>query len=560
MVLRFWVLLAVCFMGASAAEQSVLFEDRRAQAGIDFLHQSGRSNEKFLIETMGGGIGLLDYDADGLLDIFFLNSGGLSIEKGKSVKVDRSSPKYLDKLYRNQGDGTFRDVTEKAGVSGIGHVGYGMGVATGDFDNDGFVDLYATHFGPNVLYRNRGDGTFEDVTAKAGVAAGGWSVSAGFLDYDNDGDLDLFVVRYLDWDFSKHIRCGKEIQVYCSPKRFQPVSNRLYRNDGDGTFTDVSEASGVSRVLGKSLGVAFNDYDGDGWTDIAVANDSVAQILFHNQGNGKFSNEALVAGVAYNEDGGSYAGMGIDFNDYNNDGQPDIIITNLAKELYALYENDGGGFFSYRTRQSNLAQITNFMSGWGTRFFDSDHDGWKDLFVAQSHVLDNVEKMDPSLSYVQPPLLIRNNEGKFTDVSAGSGNVFEEDLAGRGAAFGDLDNDGDVDIVMSVLDAQPRVLFSNASELAANWIELKIAGTASNRGALGARVHIRMPSGREQWGYVTTAGSYASANDARVHFGLGDEDVVEWLEVRWPSGATKTMRNVKSGRILTVTEPERTSP
>jgi hypothetical protein len=560
MFLRSWVLIAICLTDLLAVEQAVLFEDRREQAGIDFLHQSGRSNEKFLIETMGGGIGLLDYDADGLLDIFFLNSGGLSIEDDKSVKVDRSSPRYLDKLYRNQGDGTFRDVTETAGVSGAGHVGYGMGVATGDFDNDGFVDLYATHFGPNVLYRNRGDGTFEDVTAKAGVAAGGWSVSAGFLDHDNDGDLDLFVVRYLDWDFSNHIRCGKDIQVYCSPKRFQPVSNRLYRNDGDGTFTDVSEASGVSRVLGKSLGVAFNDYDDDGWTDIAVANDSVAQILFHNQGNGKFSNEALVAGVAYNEDGGSYAGMGIDFNDYNNDGQPDIIITNLAKELYALYENDGGGFFSYRTRQSNLARITNFMSGWGTRFFDSDHDGWKDLFVAQSHVLDNVEQMDPSLSYVQPPLLIRNNEGKFTDVSAGSGHVFEEDLAGRGAAFGDLDNDGDVDIVMSVLDAQPRVLFSNASELAANWIELKIVGTASNRDALGARVHIRMPSGREQWGYVTTAGSYASANDAGVHFGLGDEDMVEWLQVRWPSGAAKTMRNVKSGRILTVTEPEASSP
>ena len=248
--------------------------------------------------------------------------------------------------------------------------------------------------------------------------------------------------------------------------------------------------------------------------------------------------------------------MGIDFNDYDHDGQPDVIITNLAKELYALYQNDGGGFFSYRTRQSNLARITNFMSGWGTRFFDSDHDGWKDLFVAQSHVLDNVEQMDPSIPYVQPPLLIRNEEGKFTDVSAGSGKVFEQDLAGRGAAFGDLDNDGDVDIVMGVLDDQPRVLFSSASELPANWIELKVVGTVSNHDALGARVHIRMPSGREQWGYVTTAGSYASANDSRVHFGLGDEDVVEWLEVRWPSGVKKTMENVKSGRILTVTEPE----
>ena len=413
MRLCFWVLSAACFLGALAAGPLPVFEDRREQAGIDFQHQSGRTSEKLLIETMGGGVGLLDYDGDELLDIFFLNGGGLRIEQDESVTIDRSHPRYSNRLYHNEGDGTFADVTEKAGVSGTGHAGYGMGVATGDFDNDGFVDLYATHFGPNVLYHNRGDGTFEDVTAKAGVAAGGWSVSAGFLDYDNDGDLDLFVVRYLDWDFSKNIRCGKEIQVYCTPKRFQPVSNLLYRNEGDGTFTDVSQSSGVGRVLGKSLGVAFNDYDADGWTDIAVANDSVAQLLFRNQGNGKFSEEALVAGLAYNEDGGSYAGMGIDFNDYNNDGRPDVIITNLAKELYALYNNDGDGLFSYRTRQSQLARITNFMSGWGTRFFDFDHDGWKDLFVAQSHVLDNVEKMDPSLSYVQPPLLARNTEGKL---------------------------------------------------------------------------------------------------------------------------------------------------
>ena len=554
MRLRSWVLPAAFSLSALAAEPLPVFEDRREAAGIDFVHQSGRTSNKFLIETMGGGVGLLDYDRDGLLDIFLLNSGGLNINDDKTVTVDRSHPRYSNRLYRNQGDGTFADVTEKAGVTGAGHSGYGMGVATGDFDNDGFVDLYLTHFGPNVLYRNRGDGTFEDVTATAGVPAGGWSVSAGFVDYDNDGDLDLFVVKYLDWDFSKNIRCGKEIQVYCSPKRFQPVSNLLYRNEGDGTFADVSQASGVGRILGKSLGVAFNDYDADGWTDIAVANDSVAQLLFHNKQNGKFSDEALIAGLAYNEDGGSYAGMGIDFNDYNNDGRADVIITNLAKELYALYENDGDGLFSYRTRQSNLARITNFMSGWGARFFDFDHDGWKDLFVAQSHVLDNVEKMDPSISYVQPPLLIRNMEGKFTDVSAASGDVFEQDLAGRGAAFGDLDNDGDVDIVMTVLDSKPRVLYSNASEIAANWIELELRTKDGKRDTLGARVHILMPSGREQWGYATTAGSYASASDPRVHFGLGDESVIESLDVQWPSGATTKMTDVKAGQILTIKE------
>ncbi len=554
MRLCYWLLSVACFTRVLAAQPLPVFEDRREAAGIDFVHQSGRTSEKFLIETMGGGVGLLDYDRDGLLDIFFLNSGGLNTSGDKSVKIHRSHPRYSNRLYRNQGDGRFADVTEKAGVTGAGHAGYGMGVATGDFDNDGFVDLYLTHFGPNVLYRNCGDGTFQDVTASAGVTASEWSVSAGFLDYDNDGDLDLFVVRYLDWDFSKNIRCGKEIQVYCSPKRFQPVANLLYRNEGNGTFVDVSQSSGVGRVLGKSLGVAFNDYDADGWTDIAVANDSVAQLLFHNKQNGKFSDEALIAGLAYNEDGGSYAGMGIDFTDYNNDGRPDVIITNLAKELYALYENDGDGLFSYRTRQSNLARITNFMSGWGTRFLDFDHDGWKDLFVAQSHVLDNVEKMDPSISYIQPPLLVRNIDGKFTDVSATSGGVFEQDLAGRGAAFGDLDNDGDVDIVMTVLDGQPKVLYSNASELTPYWIELQLQTADGHRDALGARVHIQMASGRQQWGYVTTAGSYASASDPRVHFGLGNEAVIEKLDIQWPSGATTTMTDVEGGRILTIKE------
>ncbi len=538
-----------------ATQQAPSFEDRRAEAGITFKHHASPQPEKYLIETMGGGVALLDYDDDGLLDIFFVNSGGLDRGPDQTVTIDRSQLGQFHRLYRNLGTGKFSDVTEKAGVSGKGHSGYGMGVAAGDFDNDGFVDLYVTHFGPNVLYRNRGDGTFEDVTAAAGVAAGGWSASAGFFDYDHDGDLDLFLTRYLDWDFAKNIRCGAEIQVYCSPTRFQPVRNILYRNNGDGAFSDVSESSGIGRVLGKSLGVAFNDYDGDGRTDVAVANDSVAQLLFHNEGDGAFSEQGLLAGLAYNEDGGTYAGMGIDFNDYDNDGRPDVIITNLAKELYALYRNDKSGYFSYRTRQTYLARITNFLSGWGVRFFDYDHDGWKDLFVAQSHVLDNVERMDPTIPYLQPPLLVRNDRGKFTDVSRESGAIFSKNLAGRGAAFGDLDNDGDIDIVVGVLGDYPAVLYSNASSLPRHWLEIKLIGATSNRDGQGAKLHIRSPSGAEQWGYATTAGSYQSASDGRVHFGLGEEALVEKLVIDWPSGIRQQLNNITADQILTVTEP-----
>ena len=546
--------LGVLSLGVGLADgrDAPSFEDRRELAGIDFKHHANPTAMKYMLEVMGGGLAVFDYDNDGLLDIFFVNGGKFEKDPTTVMKIERSKPDFFNRLYRNNGTGAFTDVTEKAGLTGAGH-GYGMGAATGDYDNDGDVDLYVTNFGMNVLYRNNGDGTFRDVTRQAAVGVGAWSASAGFFDYDNDGYLDLFVVQYLDWDFSKHISCG---DVYCPP-RYEPAVNFLFRNHGDGTFADVSARAGIAAVFGKGLGVAFHDYDGDGLTDVCVANDSVAQHMFHNEGDGTFSELALDLGLAYNEDGLPFSGMGIDFEDYDNDGLPDVVITNLAKELYALYRNDSGGTFTFVTRTSNIGSISAFMSGWGTHFIDYDHDGWKDLFVAQSHVIDNIERFDPAVPYRQPPLLARNlHNGKFADVSEQSGAVFSQPVVGRGAAFGDLDNDGDVDIVVGVLDDAPLLLYSNASELPNHWLEIQTVGTVSNRDGLGAVVKLVGSSGHEQWGYVTRAGSYLSANDARVHFGLGSDEVIASIEIRWPSGARQVLRNVESNQVFTVREPK----
>jgi hypothetical protein len=521
-----------------------------------FKHNASATPEKYLVETMGGGVALFDFDNDGRLDLFFVNGGSLVLRPGRSTLVQRSAPTDFNRLYRNLGGRRFEDVTEKAGLTGSGH-GYGMGAATGDFDNDGFVDLFVTCLGRNVLYRNTGNGAFEDVTARAGVAGGGWSASAGFFDYDNDGFLDLFVTRYLDWDFSRNILCGQPFRSYCQPNVYLPVTNLLYRNNGDGTFSDVSRSSRVGGVTGKSLGVAFNDYNGDGFADILVANDSVAQLLFRNNGDGTFTENAAEAGLAFNEDGAPFSGMGVDFSDYDNDGLPDAVITNLAKELYAIYRNDGGGLFSYRTRTSNLGRITALLSGWGVRFVDLDHDGWKDLFVTQGHVLDNVEKVDRSLAYRQPPLLARNERGRFRDVSALSGPVFQHSVAGRGAAFGDLDNDGDIDIVTGVLDSYPQLIYNNASEMGNGWLTIRTEGVRSNRQGIGARLKITSASGLVQHGYVTTAGSYLSASDSRVHFGLGGDTKIASVEVLWPSGVHQRLTDIAANRILTIREPER---
>src|SRR5258708_23416268 len=351
---------------------------------------------------MPGGVALFDYNNDGLLDIFLVNGGNNTKAVGGVAGFDRSNPKYWNRLYRQNKDGSFTDVTQQAGLATAGDRNYGMGVAIGDYDNDGYADIFVTNYGENMLYHNNGNGTFTDVTAKAGVAGGGWSASAGFLDYDNDGNLDLFVTRYLDWDFKRSKACGENKDTYCQPGEFPAASNLLYHNRGDGTFEDVSTRSGIAGLKGHGLGVAFADYDGDGLTDIYVANDGMQQYLFHNNGNGTFTETGMEAGAALNVDGGPLSGMGVIFQDYDNDGHPDVIVTTLPRQTYAVFHNDGKGSFSDRGLQTGLTMLSGVTSGWGVGLEDFDNDGQKDLFVTQGHVLDNLEKIHPSLPYLAP--------------------------------------------------------------------------------------------------------------------------------------------------------------
>ena len=491
---------------------------------------------------MGGGVALLDYNNDGLLDIFMVNSGRLADPMRGPETFGRSDPRSWNRLYRQNRDGSFTDVTEAAGLAKAGDGNYGMGVAAADYDNDGFTDLYVTNYGRNVLYHNNGNGTFTDVTAKAGVAAGGWSASAGFFDYDNDGKLDLFVTRYVEWDTRHSRACAR--QTYCPPGEFPATTSILYRNRGDGTFEDVSQRAGITAKRGRALGVAFNDYDADGYADIFVANDGMEQFLFHNNRNGTFTECALEAGVSLSDNGKVYAGMGVDFRDYDNDGLPDIIVTNLAKQVYAVYHNDGGGVFSYRSLETGMGVLSAASSGWGMRLEDFDNDGWKDLFVAQSHVMDNVETIDPSLHYLEPPLLALNHHGRFERADAGTNTP----LAGRGAAFGDLNNDGWPDVVMSVLGG-PATVYRNRGG-SNHWLTISLEGVRTNRDGFGARLTVN-----GQWQYVNSAGSYLSASDKRVHFGLGSADSAQ-VEVWWPSGVHQKLVKVQVDQFLIVRESE----
>ena len=552
--------LSLCCVAALALAAPPLdfpYSDRTAASLIDFKHEASPTAQKYLIETMGGGVAVFDSDNDGRLDIFFVNGAALADPMPNGGAPDKSNPKFWNRLYRQKPDGSFTDVTGKAGLSGQAQGIYGMGVAVGDYDNDGFSDLYVTGYGANTLYRNIGDGTFQDVTARAGVGAGGWSSSAGFFDYDNDGRLDLFVGRYVEWSFAANRYCGEPApgaRAYCHPDNFNSIPNLLYRNNGDGTFTDVSTAAGIAHPNGKTLGVSFADYDGDGFTDVFVANDSVQCFLFHNNRNGTFTEVSLPAGAGFNEDGKTFAGMGTDFADYDNDGLPDIVVTNLSDERYVLFRNNGDATFTDSTNPSGLGRATLPYSGWSTRFLDFDNDGWKDLFVAQGHVMDTIETMTPNRKYLQPPLLLRNRKGVFE--SAGAGPAFSRAWAGRGAAAGDLDNDGDLDIVVSNVN-QTAYILRNGIGNRNHWLGIQATGVRSNRDGIGCRIRVVSASGAVQHYAIQTAAGYQSASDKRVLIGLGKDASARLVEVRWPSGVVQKLENVKGDRMLKLTEPAR---
>ena len=533
-------LLWTPLMRVAAFERNELpqFVEVAAESGLAFRHFNGAEGKYRLVETMGSGAALFDYDGDGNLDIFVAN--------GCRLPVNEHSIGAGGKLFRNRGDGTFLDVTSEAGISGGGL--FAMGTAVADYDNDGDVDLYLTGYPRSILLRNNGDGTFTDATAPAAVEnSGHWATSAGFFDYNLDGFLDLFVGNYVDYDPSKERVCKKgQSQTYCHPRVFDGDSSVLYRNNGDGTFSDRSVPSGIAPFKGKALGVVFADYDLDGDPDIFVANDSVANFLFRNNGDGTFEEVGLTSGVAYDENGKARAGMGVDFGDYDQDGLLDLIVTNFALEGNALFRNNGDGSFSEVTYTTGILQSSYLNVGFGVGFFDHDNDGDLDVFVANGHVSPGVDYV----SFAQRNLLFENREGHFEEWSADG--YFSVREVSRGAAFGDIDNDGDIDILITN-NAAPLHLLRNEVGNRRNWLILKLIGSKSNRDAIGARVKARV-KGRLQVAQVQRARSYLTSHDPRVHLGLGNADQVDELEVHWPSGARQTIHNIRANQILIIEE------
>ncbi len=548
---RFLAFLPLALAALGPVASTIRFEEIAEKAHLRFRADSSPTPNKNQPETMVSGVGLIDYDGDGLLDVFFVNGAVIP-------SLKKESPKYWNRLFHNNGNLTFTDVTEKAGLAGEG---YGMGVAVGDYNNDGLPDIFVANVTKNLLYRNNGDGTFTDVTDQAGVAGGAldgkkmWSVAAGWFDYNNDGKLDLFVSNYCKWEVNGDPLCmpAGRVRAYCHPNNYKSLPNTLYRNNGDGTFTDVSHETGIDKVYGKGMGVAFADYDGDGYMDIFVANDNAPNQLFHNLGGKRFEEVALEAGVAYDESGRNISGMGAEFRDLNNDGRPDIWHTAIENETFPLFQNMGGGTFLNITGRSGLAPWTMQMSGWSNGVADLDNDGWKDLMVARGNVLDNVALFS-TRQYEEPNAIFRNlGNSKFENAGPQAGPDFQKAAPHRGLALGDLDNDGRIDAVVTVLNGEAK-LFHNISANQNHWITFQLAGTRSNRMAIGAQLKLIAEDGRTQWDEVSTSTGYAASSDPRVHFGLGAAKRVRELEIRWPSGIKQVLRDLEADRLVPVEE------
>lgn len=536
----------------TASEISLIgFRNVMSSSGIDFILNNSPTSEKYLVETMTGGVGILDYDNDGWPDIYFANGAELPAMK-------KTSEKYWNRLYRNNRDGTFRDVTRVLGVAGEG---YSMGIAVADYDNDGYQDIFVAGVNHNILLRNNGGGGFEDATNKSGLnfvdPRNGkmWAVSAAWFDYDNDGDLDLFVVNYCKWHPGIDPYCGAAKEgwrAYCFPDKYTGLPNQLFRNNGNGTFIDISEKSGIAKHIGKGMGVAVADYDKDGFTDVFVANDTLPNFLFKNMGNGTFNEVALVSGVAVNDEGNPVSSMGVDFRDYDNDGLPDLIVTALEGETYPLFRNIGKGVFSDNTWLSNLGRDTIKLSGWSNGLFDFNNDGFKDLFTANSHVNDIIGLYNAQ-TYKQSNSVFANlGNGTFRNVSSEAGTDFQLKKAHRGAAFADLNNDGLIDVITTSLN-EPAEIFINTSKNNNHWITIHLKGARSNKDGIGSKIKITTASGI-QYNHVTTSVGYASSSDHRVYFGLGKDRIIQILEITWPSGKIQILKNVGVDRVINIRE------
>ncbi len=522
------------------------FTDVSRRADFPYRTNNGFTGRKYFPQPMCGGIAVLDYDNDGKTDIFFTNGASMP-------EMKKTGPEYYNCLLRNRGDGILEDVTAKAGLAGEG-LGYSFGVAAGDYDNDGYADLFVANAGRNALYHNNGNGTFTDVTEKSGLGQKPenlLSVGAAWIDYDNDGLLDLIVTNYTTWTPATDRRCpaGADAEAYCSPTIYRSVASRLYRNLGSGRFEDVTERSGIGSAAGKGMGISIADFNGDGLMDIFIANDTVRNFLFINQGDGTFKERGVMFGAAYNEQGASVSGMGCDAKDYTNDGWVDVVYNDLADEVFGLLKNEGGDSFEDVTRQTNLYNLSKPLSGWSIGFIDYDNDGWKDIYSANGDV-DNLKEFSR-----QGDSMWRNMEGKtFVDVSDSMGSDFAFVGYQRGSAFVDLNNDGWMDLVVTSLGEKPRIMMNNALDQA-HWLIFDLRGHKSNRDGLGARVRVTTGSGRILYNHVTTSVGLMSSSDRRVHFGLGKEQTIKRVEIRWPSGILQSLDNVEADHILKIEEP-----